>query len=368
MAEQDDTGAPAAPRPMSLADAMKEGVKGAQGSINSAADLDGPSKSAVVLLAVGAEAAADVLRELSPFEVQRLSAKMAVVRALSRDLVLEVLREFRETTSNNAQVAFDTDSFMQNMLGKALGMEAASDLLGRLESAVDMSGIETLKRMEPDVLFEIIKNEHPQIIATVFVFLEPELSSQVVKLFEEQERSEILLRVALLEKVQPAALKELNEVMSRVAGPDSDLKRSTVGGVGPTADILNLLSGGIDQQALTRIREFDPELAARIVESMFTFEDLFELEDRSLQTLMLEIPQPQLVIALKGASPRLREKLLKNMAKRAAEAVREELETKGPVKVQEVEDTQKEILAIGRALTEEGRMLMQRGKQSDAFL
>jgi flagellar motor switch protein FliG len=353
---------------MSLADAMKEGVKGAQGSINSAADLDGPSKSAVVLLAVGAEAAADVLRELSPFEVQRLSAKMAVVRALSRDLVLEVLREFRETTSNNAQVAFDTDSFMQNMLGKALGMEAASDLLGRLESAVDMSGIETLKRMEPDVLFEIIKNEHPQIIATVFVFLEPELSSQVVKLFEEQERSEILLRVALLEKVQPAALKELNEVMSRVAGPDSDLKRSTVGGVGPTADILNLLSGGIDQQALTRIREFDPELAARIVESMFTFEDLFELEDRSLQTLMLEIPQPQLVIALKGASPRLREKLLKNMAKRAAEAVREELETKGPVKVQEVEDTQKEILAIGRALTEEGRMLMQRGKQSDAFL
>jgi flagellar motor switch protein FliG len=353
---------------MSLADAMKEGVKGAQGSINSAADLDGPSKSAVVLLAVGAEAAADVLRELSPFEVQRLSAKMAVVRALSRDLVLEVLREFRETTSNNAQVAFDTDSFMQNMLGKALGMEAASDLLGRLESAVDMSGIETLKRMEPDVLFEIIKNEHPQIIATVFVFLEPELSSQVVKLFEEQERSEILLRVALLEKVQPAALKELNEVMSRVAGPDSDLKRSTVGGVGPTADILNLLSGGIDQQALTRIREFDPELAARIIESMFTFEDLFELEDRSLQTLMLEIPQPQLVIALKGASPRLREKLLKNMAKRAAEAVREELETKGPVKVQEVEDTQKEILAIGRALTEEGRMLMQRGKQSDAFL
>jgi len=290
------------------------------------------------------------------------------VRALSRDLVLEVLREFRETTSNNAQVAFDTDSFMQNMLGKALGMEAASDLLGRLESAVDMSGIETLKRMEPDVLFEIIKNEHPQIIATVFVFLEPELSSQVVKLFDEQERSEILLRVALLEKVQPAALKELNEVMSRVAGPDSDLKRSTVGGVGPTADILNLLSGGIDQQALARIREFDPELAARIIESMFTFEDLFELEDRSLQTLMLEIPQPQLVIALKGASPRLREKLLKNMAKRAAEAVREELETKGPVKVQEVEDTQKEILAIGRALTEEGRMLMQRGKQSDAFL
>jgi flagellar motor switch protein FliG len=368
MATEPENGAPAAPKALSLAEAMKEGVKGAQGSIGSLADLDGPSKSAVVLLAVGAEAAADVLRQLSPFEVQRLSAKMAVVRSLSRDLVLEVLREFRDTTSNNAQVAFDTDSFMQNMLGKALGMEAASDLLGRLESAVDMSGIETLKRMEPDVLYEIIKNEHPQIIATVFVFLEPDQSSAVARLFGDEERNEILLRVALLEKVQPAALKELNEVMGRAVGPEADQRRSTVGGVGPTADILNLLSGGIDQQALARIRSFDPDLADRIVEHMFTFEDLFDLEDRSLQTLMLEVPQAQLVVALKGASPRLRDKLLKNMAKRAAEAVREELETKGPVKVQEVEQMQKDILAIGRVLQDEGRMIMQRGKQSDAFL
>lgn len=247
-------------------------------------------------------------------------------------------------------------------------MEAASDLLGRLESAVDMSGIETLKRMEPDVLYEMIKNEHPQIIATVFVFLDPDQSSAVARLFSDEERNEILLRVALLEKVQPAALKELNDVMSRAVGPEADQRRSTVGGVGPTADILNLLSGGIDQQALARIRSFDPDLADRIVEHMFTFEDLFELEDRSLQTLMLEVPQAQLVVALKGASPRLRDKLLKNMAKRAAEAVREELETKGPVKVQEVEQMQKEILGIGRALQEEGRMIMQRGKQSDAFL
>ncbi len=359
---------PAPPRPLSMADAMKEGVKGAQGSITSVADLDGPSKSAVVLLAVGAEAAAEVLRQLSPFEVQRLSSKMAVVRALSRDLVMEVLREFRDTTSSNAHVAFDTDSFMQNMLGKALGMEAASDLLGRLESAVDMSGIETLKRMESDVLYEIIKNEHPQIIATVFIFLDADQASSVARLFSEDERNEILLRVALLEKVQPAALKELNEVMSRAVGPEADQRRSTVGGVGPTADILNLLSGGIDQQALARIRAFDPDLADRIIEHMFTFEDLVELEDRSLQTLMLEIPQAQLVVALKGASPRLRDKLLKNMAKRAAEAVREELETKGPVKVAEVEEAQKEILGIGRALQDEGRMTMQRGKQSDAFL
>ena len=147
--------------------------------------------------------------------------------------------------------------------------------------------------------------------------------------------------------------------MGRTLSPDTDQRRAQVGGVGPTADILNLLSGGIDQQVLARIRTFDPELADRIVEHMFTFEDLVELEDRALQTLMLEVPQTQLVVALKGASPRLRDKLLKNMAKRAAESVREELETKGPVKVQEVEEEQKAILAIGRTLQDEGRISMQ---------
>jgi len=157
-------------------------------------------------------------------------------------------------------------------------------------------------------------------------------------------------------------------VMGRTLSPDSDQRRAQVGGVGPTADILNLLSGGIDQQVLARIRTFDPELADRIVEHMFTFEDLVELEDRALQTLLLEVPQSQLVIALKGASPRLRDKLLKNMAKRAAESVREELETKGPVKVQEVEEEQKAILAIGRGLQDEGRISMQRGTQADSFM
>lgn len=209
-----------APKTLSIADALKEGVKGAQqtGTITFD-DLDGASKAAVILLAVGAESAANVLRQMTPFEVQRLSGKMAVVRSLSRDLVLQVLREFKEVTGNNAQVSFDTDSFMQNMLTKAMGAEGASDLLGRLESTLDMSGIETLKRMESDVLYEMIKNEHPQIIATVMVFLESAQAASVLKLFPDELRNELILRVALLEKVQPAALKELNEVMSRSAGP-----------------------------------------------------------------------------------------------------------------------------------------------------
>ena len=348
-----------APRQLSIAEALKEGVKNAsQGGMTSYDDLDGASKAAVVLLAVGAEAGAEVLRQMTPMEVQKLSGKMAVVRSLSRDLVLEVLREFKESTSNNAQVSFDTDSFMQNMLTKAMGAEGASDLLGRLESTLDMSGIETLKRMESDVLYEMIKGEHPQIIATVMVFLEAPQAASVAKLFPDELRNELMLRVALLEKVQPAALKELNEVMSRSVGPDADFRRSSVGGVVPTAEILNLLSNGLDQMALEKIRAYDAELA----------EEIIEIEDRSLQTLLLEVAQDSLVIALKGASPKLREKLYRNMAKRAADSVREDLETRPPVKIQEVEEQQKDIIRIARALAAEGRMMMERGKQADAFL
>jgi flagellar motor switch protein FliG len=359
----------AAPKQLSIAEALKEGVKGATQSGNLTFDeLDGASRAAVVLLAVGAESAANVLRQMTPFEVQRLSGKMAVVRSLSRDLVLQVLRQFKEVTENNSQVAFDTDSFMQNMLTKAMGAEGASDLLGRLESTLDMSGIETLKRMESDVLYEMIKNEHPQIIATVMVFLDPSQAASVLKLFGDDLRNELILRIALLEKVQPAALKELNEVMSRSAGPDADFRRSTVGGVVPTAEILNMLSGGLDKEALNTIRNFNVELADAIQEKMFVFEDFNEIEDRSLQTLLLEVPQDTLIVALKGASPKLREKLFKNMAKRAADGVREDLETRPPVKVQEVEEMQKEVIRIARALSDEGRMIMERGKSADAFL
>jgi len=242
-------------KPISIAEALKEGVKSATSTAAATiSDLDGASKSAVVLLAVGPEAAADVLRLLSPFEVQKLSSKMAVVRALSRDLVIEVLRQFKDATANNAQVAFDTDSFMQNMLHKALGSEGASDLLGKLESAIDMSGVEALKRMEPDVLYEMIKNEHPQIIATVMVFLEPQHAAATAKLFPDDIRDELMLRVALLQKVQPAALKELNEVMSRAMEGQSDTRRSTVGGVTPTAEILNFMSGGMDKRRSPKLQ------------------------------------------------------------------------------------------------------------------
>ncbi|NCY07180.1 MAG: flagellar motor switch protein FliG, partial [Betaproteobacteria bacterium] len=318
MAEETEQEAPK--KQLSLAEQIKEGAKAAGAAPTRFEDLDGASKAAVVLLSVGPEVAADVLRQVTPIEVQRISSKMAIVRSLNRDILLSVLRDFKEATVSNAQVAFDTDSFMQNMLQKALGTEGASDLLGKLEAAIDMSGLDALKRLDPDVAYEILKNEHPQVLATILTFYEPPQASALLKLFPGEIRNEVVLRVALLEKVQPAALKELNETMMNMGAQDT--KRSNVGGVIPTAEILNLLSGGMDMEAIAEIRKYDGALADAIVEKMFTFEDLIELEDKAIQTLMLEVTQDVLVVALKGASPKLREKIFKNMAKRAADTVR----------------------------------------------
>jgi len=348
-------------KPPSLADQIKEGARAAGSAPTKFEDLDGASKAAVVLLSVGPEIAADVLRQVTPIEVQRISSKMAIVRSLNRDMLLQVLRDFKEATINNAQVSFDTDSFMQNMLQKALGTEGASDLLGKLEAAIDMSGLDALKRLDPDVAYEILKNEHPQVLATILTFYEPPQASALLRLFPGEIRNEVVLRVALLEKVQPAALRELNETMMNMGAVDS--KRSSVGGVIPTAEILNLLSGGMDQEALAEVRKYDAVLAEAILEKMFTFEDLIELEDKSIQTLMLETTQDVLVVALKGSSPKLREKIFKNMAKRAADTVREDLAARGPTKVADVEDAQKQILTTGRMLHQEGRIVMERKKE-----
>ena len=190
-------------------------------------------------------------------------------------------------------------------------------------------------------------------------------ASEVVKLFEESQRNEVMLRVALLEQVQPAALKELNDVMARAAALIPDKAQTSVGGIEPTANILNLLKEGADQQVLDEIRKFDEALADAISDRMFTFEDLLKLDDRALQTLLLEVSADVLVVALKGASPALRDRLFKNMAKRAAETVRDDLETRGPVKVQEVEVQQREILTVARNLAEEGRIMLSRGDNSD---
>jgi flagellar motor switch protein FliG len=356
------------PDPLSLDDLQAYGAPDENPEALAPPQPDRMTHAAVVLLALGSAAAADVMRQMTPAEVQRLSSRMAAVRAMPRQQVLTVLRDFRDAMTVDATVAFDTQSFLRDVLGATLGHEDAEDVLARLEAAIDTTGLEALQSMSARAVHAILRSEHPQVVATVLVFLQPQHAAEVAGLFDPAMRDEVLLRVALLDRVRPSALRELNEVMGRAAGPPPVQRPGMSGGIGPTASILALLRGGADERVLERIRAHDPALADRIVERMFTFDDLMYLQQRSLRTLLMEVPQDRLVTALKGANPALRDHLLGTMPRRTADIVAEELELRGPVKVQEVEEAQKEVLALGRELQAEGRLTLIREDAGGGYL
>ena len=212
--------------------------------------------------------------------------------------------------------------------------------------------------MDASTVADLIRNEHPQIIATILVHLEHDHSSEILSLFPERLRNDVILRVATLEGVQPAALKELNDVMLRLLSGSANIKKSAMGGVRTVAEILNFMGSANETSVIDSVREYDPDLAQKILDEMFVFENLLDLDDRSIQLLLREIQSDSLILAMKGASENLREKIFKNMSQRAAEMLREDLEAKGPVRISEVETEQKEILKIVRRLADEGQIVL----------
>ncbi|MBW7903613.1 MAG: flagellar motor switch protein FliG [Rhodocyclaceae bacterium] len=319
---------------------------------------EGIEKSAILLVSLGEEHAAEVLKHLGPREVQKLGHAMATLSKVPRTRVEEVLDEFNQTAEESAAVHTDTDAYIRSVLTKALGDDKASNLISRILQGGDTAGIEGLKWMDAPTVADLIKNEHPQIIATILVHLEHDHASEILGQFTERLRNDVVLRIATLEGIQPAALKELNEVMLRLLSGSSNLKKAAMGGVRPVAEILNYMGTANETSVLDAIREYDPDLAQKILDEMFVFENLMDLEDRSIQMLLREIQSDSLILAMKGASPELREKIFKNMSQRAAEMLREDLEARGPVRVSEVEAEQKEILKIVRRLADEGQIVL----------
>ena len=319
-------------------------------------DDEGIEQSAILLMAIGEEQAAEVFKFLSPKEVQKIGESMARLKTVPRDRVESVIGEFNKSKDSSMSLVGDTDEYVSQVLRRALGDEKADMLLDRILQGRDVSGIESLKWMDPGAIGELLKNEHPQIIAAILVHLERDHSSEVIKHFTERMRNEVMLRIATLDGIQPQALQELNEVLSTVLAGGDKLKKSTLGGTKATAEILNFLGGTIESTVVESIRESDPDLAQKILDQMFTFDNVNDLDDRAIQTLLREVQSESLIIALKGADAELREKVLKNMSSRAAEMLREDLEAKGPVRVSEVEAEQREILKILRRLADEGQI------------
>ena len=319
---------------------------------------DGVERSANLLIALGEDLAAEVLKHMGPREVQKIGHAMAGLKSVPRTTVEAVLDSFLKDAGEHTAVHVDTDSYVRSVLTKALGDDKASNLISRILQSGETSGIEGLKWMDAPTVADLIKNEHPQIIATILVHLEHDHSSEILNHFTERLRNDVVLRIATLEGIQPAALRELNEAMMRILSGSASVKRTAMGGVRTVAEILNFIGTANETSVVDAIREYDPDLAQKILDEMFVFENLMDIDDRSIQLILREVQSDSLILALKGASPDLREKIFKNMSQRAAEMLREDLESKGPVRLSEVEAEQKEILKVVRRLADEGQIVL----------
>ena len=326
---------------------------------------EGLENAAILLMSLGEEEAAEVFKHLAPKEVQALGETIAKMKAVTHDRVEGVLVKFSELAGEQSMLVADNDEYVKSVLRRALGDDKANLLIDRILQGSDISGIESLKWMDPQSVSELLRNEHPQIVAAILVHLDPDQSSSVLKLFTERQRNEVLVRIATLDGIQPSALKDLNDVMSKVLAGGDKMRKTSLGGVKPAAEIINMMGGSIETAVLDYIREADNELAQKIMDNMFTFDDLEKLDDKAIQTLMKEVQSESQVIALKGATPEMREKIFRNMSTRAAETLREDLDSRGPVRVSEVESEQKELLKIVRRLADEGQIQLSSGSDDD---
>ena len=330
-------------------------------------DEQGLNDAAIFLMSLGEEEASEVFKHFSPKEVQKLGEAIAKMRNVSREKVDQVINRFSADASAQSLLVSDTSSYVRAVLRRALGEDKAGLLIDRILQGGDVSGIESLKWMDPLSVAELLRNEHPQIVAAILVHLDYEQSAAVLMQFTDRQRSEVLLRVATLEGIQPTALKDLNEVLFRVLAGGDKIRKSSLGGVKAAAEIINLLGTNTETVVLDSIRSYDPDLAQKIVDKMFVFDDIGKLDPVAIQTVLKEVASETLIVALKGGSPELREKILSNMSRRAGEALREDLESRGPLRLSEVEAQQKEILKTVRRLADEGQITLGGGGE-DSFV
>ncbi|HUW52679.1 MAG TPA: flagellar motor switch protein FliG [Rhodanobacter sp.] len=324
--------------------------------------IGGAQYAAILLLSLGEQDAAEVLKHLGARDVQAVGSAMAALPSVSREQVQKVLDRLDDDMGRQTSLGVGTEDYIRKMLVNALGESKAGGLIDRILLGRSSKGLESLKWMESRAIAEMINQEHPQIIALVLAHLEPDQAAEVIGYLPERVRSDAVMRIATLDGVQPHALNELDEVMERqFSGGSKKLKSANVGGLKAAADILNAMEGTRETELMTAIRSHDEVLGGKIEDLMFVFEDLADVDDRSLQTLLREVPSGVLITALKGAEPEMREKIFANMSKRAADMMRDDLEVKGPVRLSEVDVAQKEIMATARRLADAGQISLATG-------
>ena len=321
-----------------------------------ASSRSGVEQAAILLLSLGEQDAAQVLKHLGAKEVQKVGAAMAQLAGISREEVSGVLGSFATRVEQQSSLGVDSDEYVRKVLNEALGAEKAGGVIDRILRGRSSRGLEAVKWMEPKAVAAMLRQEHPQIIAIVLSYLEPEQAGEVLAALPEDMRPDVIVRIATLDGVHPSALNELDEVLEKQFAGSSTAKTGGFGGPKVAAAILNLVGSGAETKIIEEIAKGDATLGQKLQDLMFVFEDLKSIDDRGMQELLREVPGDKLILALKATDEELKQKFFKNMSERASQMLKDDLEAKGPVKLSEVEEAQKEILVTARRMADEGRV------------
>ena len=327
-----------------------------QSDLQAVRALSGIERSALLMLGLGEKHAAEILKHMGPKEVQEIGLAMASLSNVTNSQMELVMQKFVDAIGEQTSLGMGSDDYIRNMLTSALGADKASGIIDRILLGRNSKGLEQLKWMDPRAIAELIRLEHPQIIAIVMSFLDPDQAAGVLSEFPERVRTDVIMRVATLDGIQPSALQELDEILEKQFSGGTNVKSSALGGVKKAADILNFVDGAIETSVIEHIAETDEDLSQQIQDNMFVFENLIDVDDRGMQTLLREVSSDQLLLALRGAPEALRDKIFKNMSSRAAEMLRDDLEAAPPAKLSDVEASQKEILTVARRLSDAGEI------------
>jgi flagellar motor switch protein FliG len=331
-----------------------------------ATELSGEQKAAILLKAIGEDAAALVMKNLDPKEIRRLGASMNATANITREEESLVIDEF-EKASASGDITFHGKEYIKAILSKALGQEKATRMLESMTSKV-YPGLDAMKWVDAKAVSQMIKTEHPQTISVILAHMDPEQAGVVMTDLPEALRADVALRLATMEDLQPSVLEELSDALQSSLVASAGNRATSVGGAEAAANILTTLDKATEGGIMSKIAERDQQLADTIRGLMFVFDDLIKLDDRGMQELMKEVSKEDLPVALRGASPETKAKFLKNMSSRASEMLKDDMEARGPMKVADVEKAQQNILKVCRKLEEEGRIVIAGAGGEEAML
>lgn len=323
--------------------------------------LNGPEKAAILLMSLGEDNAAEIIAKLDEKEIQTIGNYMSFLGNVDSEAMDSVTKEFYENiASGQTGITVAGKDFIKNALLKGMDPLKVAEILDNISTPGEETGggLETLRMLDPKTIVNFLKNEHPQTAAIILAHLDPPQASEVIKIMPERIRGEIVFRLATLERVVPGVVKDLDEALQAEFSATGAMEGSKIGGISTVAEILNQLDNATESSIISDIEETNPDLAENIRNLMFVFADLIKLDDRSLQQVLKEVSQQDLLLGLKTSSEALKEKIFKNMSSRAATMMKEDLEALGPQRLTDVEKAQQNILKTVKKLEDEGKIVI----------